>query len=126
MNTLSANKNEYQVSYCFKKYSTNEGSIHTDDIFFSALAKTGTDSRLTVATISNGMNISKAAHHSSNSRSKACFRPGGRSLGSGDMESHRSTDMAVIVNTLAATVTPETKKHGYTCECSYVLKRWIF
>lgn len=70
----------------------------------------GTGSLLTVATISSGMNINKAAHHRRNRRSKACFLPGGRSLGSGEMESHRSTDIAVIVNTLAATATPETKE----------------
>lgn len=85
--------------------------IHTD-IFFNAFDMIGTGSRLTVATNNSGMNISNAAHHSSNSRSTACFRPGGRSLGSGDIESHLSTDMAVIVNTLAATATPRTKKKG--------------
>lgn len=59
--------------------------------------------------MSRGMKMRSAAIHSRVRRNSACLRPGGRSRGSGAMESQRSTDMAVRVNTLAATATPVDK-----------------
>lgn len=79
----------------------------------------GIDSFRTDATKNSGMKINRATIHSSVSNSKACRLPGGRSRGSGDIDSQRSTDIAVRVNTLAATATPEYNKDIYKIYLSH-------
>lgn len=76
------------------------------EIFLIPLVITGMVSFRTDATSNSGMNISNAAHQRMTRSSRACFRPGGLRRGSVEIESQRSTDIAVKVNTLAATATP--------------------
>lgn len=87
------------------------------EIFPATLEITGTDSFFTDATSTNGMKISNAAIHSTASSMTAWRLPGGRRRGSGEIESQRSTDIVVRVNTLAATATPEDYKNK-TSQCT--------